>query len=43
MKPRIAKLMDQIEIEVAGIKVTKKAKKEKAKKDADKKQKPVVV
>ncbi len=43
MRPRTIKLMDRIEIEVAGIKVTKKVKMEKTQKDANDKQKPVVV
>ncbi len=42
LKPRLAKFMDQIERETFGIKVTQKSKK-KVKKDADNKQKPVVV
>lgn len=42
MKPRQAKLMDQIEREVFGIKVTQKPRK-KEKKDADNKQKPEIV
>lgn len=49
MKPRMAKLMDQIEAETLGVKVTKKPKKKPEKKDvekkedAEKKQEPVVV
>ncbi len=42
MKPRQAKLMDQIEREVFGVKVTQKPKK-KGKKDANDKQKFEVV
>ena len=42
LKPRLAKFMDQIERETFGIKIEQEPKK-KAKKDADNKQKPVVV
>ncbi|KKN29379.1 hypothetical protein LCGC14_0844530 [marine sediment metagenome] len=42
MRPRTAKLMDQIEIEVFGIKLTEK-KPEKKKKNADNEQKSTVV
>lgn len=44
IRPRLAKQMDDIEIKVFGIEVTeKKPKKEKVKKNANDKQKPVVV
>lgn len=42
IRPRLAKQMDDIEIKVFGIEVTKPKKKEK-KKNADDKQEPVVV
>lgn len=42
IRPRLAKQMDDIEIKVFGIEVTKKPKKEKKKNDNDK-QKPLVV
>ena len=41
IRPRLAKQMDDIELKVFGIEVTKKAKIKK--KDVDNKQKPVVV
>lgn len=43
IKPRLAKQMDEIEIKVFGIKVGKPEKGKKGKKNADDKQKPVVV
>lgn len=43
IRPRLAKQMDDIEIKVFGIEVTKKKTKKEKKKDADDKQKPLVV
>ena len=43
IKPRLAKQMDDIEIKVFGIEVTKEESKKDKKKDANDKQKPVVV
>ncbi len=43
IRPRLASQMDEIEIKVFGIEVTEKKPKKKEKKNADDKQKPVVV
>ncbi len=43
IRPRLAKQMDDIEIKVFGVEVTKKEPKKKAKKNADNKQPPVIV
>ena len=43
IRPRLANQMDDIEIKVFGIAVTKKQPKKKEKKNADNKQEPVVV
>ena len=43
MNPRMAKLMNQIEAETFGIKTSVKTKPRKVDKDADNKQKPMVV
>ena len=43
IRPRLAKQMDDIEIKVFGIEVTKKEPKKKAKKNADNQQKPRIV
>ncbi len=43
IRPRLAKQMDDIEIKVFGIEVTKENPKKKVEKDADEKPEPVVV